>query len=776
MPDCLCAVILLPVTLPMPIGKYQHQVQRYRPKQAANKWKPEANAAAASAISPEEKDLLHALRAQHGAYPRVQDPRRAHEANIVDRVTENAGRTEQLLARQEALRNIDAGTPLMFGNAPLATKLILGGLLLHSVSSTAAHVNLHSRLLADHGRSIAPSAEPGQTPGASDTGSDEAPDEQTAGTSVPESQSTNVQQFKPAHFEQALQAPANATTANSEQVRSKRESSPSAGKLSIPLPWGSKRPSSFSQHMLGEAPTREIVYRMAIKLNGQDPDQKYVLTDRWQTFSQNMLTANLRVNQTKTHVELALDADTEMLPFLVRRYPENLYWPKEALFKEAYDAHIQESKERGIRALNTALADHGIERDTKIDLMTVSAHNSNADPIDKLRPQKGDRGFIVALHGDSGTRYFALTPLDDDMVFPISKTVDLYRWISENRYLFFTPDMNFDGIDSFYARGTMHDVTAGAAVDKIVPDLVDRIIVPLKRLAYGETQLQEFIHLARGMIDPGSFYDLNRALELEDYTTFFLTIGASLIPVVRGKGVVFFKYITKHSKGLKNFLKNRFIKNGIGDMADLSDDVVQTALTFRSLQALDHGSTPDDKLPPLSANAKNDLTKINELITKDNWIRNSVIEEQVATSSQAISRIRHTLADGGYKTEVICMLVWRAESDHPKVQYLVTVRRFGDSQEFVIDAPIGDSHHLRPAGTAVYSLQKWGSRTRKHAEHNIPHGRVKIKLFSTTQAALDAFKPGQEVAQDADLGANVLVLHEPNNHHGRGHRHHRHQN
>ena len=106
MPDCLCAVILLPVTLPMPIGKYQHQVQRYRPKQAANKWKPEANAAAASAISPEEKDLLHALRAQHGAYPRVQDPRRAHEANIVDRVTEYAGRTEQLLARQEALRNI----------------------------------------------------------------------------------------------------------------------------------------------------------------------------------------------------------------------------------------------------------------------------------------------------------------------------------------------------------------------------------------------------------------------------------------------------------------------------------------------------------------------------------------------------------------------------------------------------------------------------------------------------------------------------------------------
>ena len=312
MPDCLCAVILLPVTLPMPIGKYQHQVQRYRPKQAANKWKPEANAAAASAISPEEKDLLHALRAQHGAYPRVQDPRRAHEANIVDRVTENAGRTEQLLARQEALRNIDAGTPLMFGNAPLATKLILGGLLLHSVSSTAAHVNLHSRLLADHGRSIAPSAEPEQTPGASDTGSDEAPDEQTAGTSVPESQSTNVQQFKPAHFEQALQAPANATTANSEQVRSKRESSPSAGKLSIPLPWGSKRPSSFSQHMLGEAPTREIVYRMAIKLNGQDPDQKYVLTDRWQTFSQNMLTANLRVNQTKTHVELALDAPHQL--------------------------------------------------------------------------------------------------------------------------------------------------------------------------------------------------------------------------------------------------------------------------------------------------------------------------------------------------------------------------------------------------------------------------------------------------------------------------------
>ena len=718
--------------------------------------------------------LLRAPR-QQPTYPR---PARR---DIVDEINEDARGVERYLEVLGQFRHHLPGgddqvhVSARWGGAPAQSIALLALILMNAVTGVSAEAALRASLRDDDGSHATPDDEPAQDIPNHDTAGEPSTDTSTAA-----SDPMNPQAFglaSPIEWTQPLR---DLTLADGEreQIRSKRTADPLH-----PIKWSAQRPSLLSRQIFGSLPTREETYRLAIKEEGKNPDQKYFFTDHWQLFSQNVMTSTFKADQIKTHLEIALDADTNPLPFINRRTPADLYLPGEALFNAAYRQHIRHSKAVGDHLVHQELSKYGINHHTKVDFLTVNAYTTgSADPI------AADRGYIFKVRNDNGIRYFVVTPLVDDMVFPVPKSEDLEHWIGRHKHLFFGPETDFSEIQSYSTRTKQHHIKLNLAIGYAVHPLVERILDGLKRIAYAETSLQEFIHMARGICDPTGIYDIKRALELEDYTTLSLNVGAAIFPAAREHGRTAIKFIARHTNWLKNFVKSKTWlavgKQSIGAAARVAeggvDPVVEQALNVRSILGLDHSdqSEPEQKKSfdrhdnHLSNAAATDLRAIGELISSDSWIRNNIVNQSNTNPLSAIAHMRDTLLEAGYKSGVICMLTWHSSrtapsNRFPKMHYAVTARRFGDNQHFVVDAPIDSFDRFGIQGIQITSLQEWEKLIHDKARQRVPNGLVKYKIFSTFQEAQETFDPGAEIAPETDLGGGTIVLYGSSNPHKR---------
>ncbi|HTH77148.1 MAG TPA: hypothetical protein VL635_22390 [Trinickia sp.] len=665
-------------------------------------------------------------------------------------------------------------------------KLLLCSMTLHYFLGVGAELNAPAIAFTPDPRRRARPA-PGPTEGAqpaSDAGSSAAPTVVAPGPLSSALGSIRTQNVDPA-ANLDVAHPSNRTPGHApgsvhplelDTLRSKRNAERMEGhhaaNMKTPIRWAADRPSLLSQTMFGTAPTREHTYRLAIKEKGLDPDKKYYTTDRWQTFSQNMNSANHRISEMMSHIELALDADTSPLPFMARRTENDLYFPGEALFNEAYRHHITLSKELGAKLVMQELSKYGVASNARVDFITI--HGYTADSLD---PIGAGRGFIFKVKGTSGSRYFAVTPLTDDMVFPIPESADLSDWIKHHSSLFFDPGTDLTSIRTFSTRTKEHHASLITATAYAVTPLVEHILNKLKRVAYGETELQEFVHMARGICDPTGIYDIKRALELEDYTTLALNVGAMLFPKARGAGGTAIKWVTKHSRWLKTFVKSKvwkLVKNAPDLIEDLIDSPVEQGLNGRSILGLNHGDQPDvgteqsrtSDQPEvhLSHAAKQDQRAIDTLIRNDDWIQDKVINASDVDPLDAILHMNKKLLKAGYKTEVLAMLVWNAvgksaTEQPPKIHYAVTVRQFGSNQDFVIDAPIDSFDRFGLQGIYVLPLHDWETTIRDKAKHQIPLGIVKYRIFPNFREAQDTFQPSTAIASKTNLGDRTVVLH-----------------
>lgn len=717
--------------------------------------------------------LLRTMR-QQSAYPR------AAARDIVDEINENAQGIERYLQLFAQYVNPwphgddPVQVPARWGGAPARSAALLFLIVMSAITGVSAEAALRASLRASTSRPPEHDDEPAQDAPTENTADEAFADRPGAAPSP-----TNVQTFAPDSLMHAPQPLPDVARAHTERdhVRPKRDVN-----QIMPVKWSSMRPSLLSRLIFGSLPTREETYRLAITEKKQDPDQKYFFTDRRQLFSQNAMTSNFKADQIKTHLELAMDGDTNSLPFVVRRLPSDLYLPDESLFNAAYRQHITHAKEVGHHLVYKELSKYGIDHHSKVDFITVKAYATGSD-----EPIAADRGYIFKVISDNGARYFAITPMIDDMVFPIPKSADLEQWIGRHKHLFFAPDTSFSEIRSYSTRTLHHQTKINLAIGYAVNPLTQMILEKLKKIAYAETSFQEFIHMIRGICDPTGIYDIKRALELEDYTTLSLNIGAALFPSARNHGRTAIKFIAKHTKWLKNFVKgklwNTIGKQSVGAAANVveggADPVIEQALNVRSILGLDHGdqSEPeqvksfDKHNGQLSNDAATDLREISQLISGNNWIRDNVNESNT-NPLLAITHIRDLLLEAGYKPDVISMLIWhsakRSPSNRaPKIHYAVTGRRFGDHQHFVIEAPIDNFDRFGIQGIQVTSLQEWEKLIHDKAKHRTPNGVVKYRIFSTFQEAQDAFDPGAEIAPDTDLGRGTVILYEPSHHHKR---------
>ncbi|KAA0088975.1 hypothetical protein CIW54_08810 [Paraburkholderia sp. T12-10] len=742
--------------------------------------------------------LGHAKKLANMKYVKSQKAKRPSagpvetpERDIVEAINEIALPIERYLAlahaiaRQLAPSTLSTSAPPGSGNSPFLSFVYFLLIALGVVTSTAAEVNSHippvrigSRSTSEPDVETQPDTAPPEAADAdladADFAEPDFDDAPTAGVGP-----SSVQVFEPGSPQQAAQAPVAATSIHTEDTHDRSKRSVHEGnKLQIPVTWGSPRPSFLAKRMLGAAPTREQVYRLAIQAKGFDPDQRYSFDDNWQTFSQNVNTANHRMDRTLTHIQIALDADTLQLPFLVRRSPHDLYLPKDDLFDAAYKFHIKTSKEQGLLEISNELSKYGVHSSTKINMFAVTVNKKHGDARERFKSIRGDRGFIFEVTFPTGVRYFAITPLDDAMVFPIPKSIPLYKWLEQHKQLFFKPETNFNELNDLYSTRTIqYSMNARVAVGHVVNALVDDALSKIRSLAYGETELQQFMHLARGMVDPIGLYDIWRAWDTGDDTSLALSGGAFIFPYVRKGGAKTLKFVTTHTKWLKSFVKSKFASR-INNAAEIADETIdypiQEALTIRSILALDQGSTSEHDSAqtrsfsrhsaPLSDQAKADLEKINQLITSNNWIRENVIEHRVSPST-SISYIKQTLINADYMSDVLAMLVWDTTNHRPKTHYVVIARRFGRSQDFVIDAPIDEFDRFGQQGIHILPRAEWEKHIHDKAKHHLPHGAVKYKVFATAEEAQRAFGSGRRISPKADLGPDVIVLQAPSKHH-----------
>jgi len=530
--------------------------------------------------------------------------------------------------------------------------------------------------------------------------------------------------------------------------------------------WAAYRPSNMTTALFTALPTSEAVYRAAIENNGDDPDEIIEVSDSYATDEVEGKDDNRDVPERKTRLELALEARVTTFPFITRTHKE-IYLPDSDLFESTYNHYITRAKEIGSHSVFNKLKSMGVSH--RLGLRSVTAIPKSIHP-----PITGTRGGIVSAIINGKIRYIAIAPLDEDTAFLIPESEDLNSWIKRHRHLFFNRDFKFSEIDRYTTKIEESNLTSRKVAAKIVNPIVDEVTKSLKPLAYGETNLENFIHTLRGFYDRVGAYGFSRAVEARDGESLALSLGAELIPYASDMGKKIIKLIPNGTGWIKNFVKT--IKQGLTVTSEGEGLARGSALDARDLQIFKE-EEPAPQLdieqilawqdtvfnPPAEIIAEAD--RIYNLVKDDARTKSLIAQPDHGDPLATVEHVKHLLHEKGYKTEILAMLTWGSSKisfrNRPNKHFVVLARKHGHNHYFAADATANQLQGFNMENPTIKPKEEWLKLIHDKAKLHSPDSIVKFRTFNHLHDAINEFGQWNKTLPTSYLGENTKIIYAP---------------
>lgn len=536
--------------------------------------------------------------------------------------------------------------------------------------------------------------------------------------------------------------------------------------------------SKFMVSAVGLFPTRRQLGEMAIRDAGHDPERRFTIDDVFSAYPESMTQDMTGVTtETKTLLDLYLEDSIVKIPIFQRTLPreakeilENL--PNiDYIFDVNANAHRDSVATIFSEQLTKELVRFGINHAESTTLMAVRAHVENPLPgqfgAAILPPRhfayEGDRGYILKVDTGLETQYFAVTLGSNSMVHRVPNEINSRNtWIKEHTNLFFKDSADLSDTLKYTLSELESNIDSNEVADKTANLLWNTIFPILKKAARQDTEVEDFIHMFRGLLFPG--YDIGLSLREGDSTQALIYFGWEIIPYIGPTGKKMVKVINKGAK----WMKKARIK-GVKKIDDAIDGGASARGNPDRVVNLDGESTNDIEnfrhfsghSAPLSATVLAKKRALEELTAGDSWVQ--YFKSKGKTHSRTATRyIRHLMKKNGYNARVRLVAIWDSLdmdlNNTPRVRTVVVVWKNDGGPKFTIDSR---ADHFRRSSTHTFKVdteENWARSIQTSANSNLQNGVIKYADFDSFSDTRPVFRRWVGEMPGSDLGPGVTVL------------------
>lgn len=498
-------------------------------------------------------------------------------------------------------------------------------------------------------------------------------------------------------------------------------------------------------------PSRRGVGEEVIRREGHDPHEEVSVTDHMP-----LGVGGASIPGKMSRIDAYLDDQISVFPFLHRDVPDEIKKLPDLnkLFDQRFSEYIGEVAASFSEAVADKLSEMGIAAGDEASILSV--HGRTLAPksgrFEMLRAQ-GQQGYLLKITKGGEARYFALSNKLCGLVAPVpSDEAGRNAWLAQHADLFFEAGAQNTMLPaaSYSARPHKEGLDAHSAVQESALDIVSHAILPLKDQAFGETNLEAAIHLARSAILP--YYEAGRELSDGEIKEALKAAGLETLVlaggrVIKGGAQSFAKGVRKALGKGRSLLKGaKATRSGLptgvgtarsGSLKHATSEVVRT---FRAgVQEL------------RSPSVTKDLKEIGALVKGDRQIQKFLSCPKEGCEA-ALEPVIAALKGAGYETRVRGMYLWsNANIDAPKNHFLVLAKKGG--VEYAVDVTAGQFSEFGFSGALINTEETWARTLHDAAKRTL----IKYRDFNTPQAARSAFHPLKAVGPTDALEGSIIL-------------------
>ncbi len=474
-----------------------------------------------------------------------------------------------------------------------------------------------------------------------------------------------------------------------------------------------------------------------------------------------------------SRIDVYLDDQISVFPFFHRDVPDEIKKLPDLnkLFDQRFSEYVGEVAASFSEAVSDKLSQMGIAAGDDASILTVHGRvmASKGGHFEMLYP-RGQQGYLLKITQGGEPRYFALSNKLCGLVAPVpADEAGRNAWLAQHADLFFEAGVQNTMLPaaSYSARPHKEGLDANSAVQESALDIVSHAILPLKDEAFGETDLEAAIHLARSAILP--YYEAGR--ELSDGEIKEALKSAGLETLVLAGGRVIKGGAQTLTKGVrKAFGKG---KSALKGAADAVGDALgrragpggrsgkasglSTGLGSVRSGRLKHASSEVVRTFRVGAqelrspSVTKDLKEIGALVKGDRQIQKFLSCPKEGCEA-ALEPVIAALKGAGYETRVRGMYLWsNANIDAPKNHFLVLAKK--DGVEYAVDVTAGQFSEFGFSGALIDTEEAWARTLHDAARRTL----IKYRDFNTPQAARSAFHPLKAVGPTDALEGSIIL-------------------
>lgn len=517
-------------------------------------------------------------------------------------------------------------------------------------------------------------------------------------------------------------------------------------------------------------PSRRGVGEEVIRREGHDPHEEVSVTDHMP-----LGVGGASIPAKMSRIDVYLDDQISVFPFFHRDVPDEVKKLPDLnkLFDQRFSEYIGEVAASFSEAVSDKLSQMGIAAGDDASILTVHGRvmASKGGHFEMLYPQ-GQQGYLLKITQGGEARYFALSNKLCGLVTPVpADEAGRNAWLAQHADLFFEADVQNTMLPaaSYSARPHKEGLDANSAVQESALDIVSHAILPLKDEAFGETDLEAAIHLARSAILP--YYEAGR--ELSDGEIKEALKAAGLETLVLAGGRVIKGGAQTLTKGVrKAFGKGKSALKGAADAVGdaLAGRAKPSGRGVKATHAglpMGAGSGRSGRLKHAasevvrtfspgaqdlrSPSVTNDLKEIGALVRGDRQIQKFLSCPREGCEA-ALEPVIAALKGAGYETRVRGMYLWsNANIDAPKNHFLVLAKKHG--VDYAVDVTAGQFSEFGFSGALINTEEAWAKTLHDAARRTL----IKYRDFKTPQAARSAFHPLKAVGPTDALEGSVIL-------------------